>query len=648
MPITYDQTGVTYDASAYTYNGDGFQPTVFPVAGVYIAFTDGPYVASPAWTEVSTYVRGITTHRGRSSDFDQFDTGTAQIILDNRDRRFDPFYTSGPYYGNLIPRRQIRIVGQIGGSTYEVFRGFVAGWPVSWSEAGKDSTVTLQAFDGLGLMANEQVPTDWPHYYTYGATPFAYWQLNDPRAAGTSLEQIENYPWTFGITGTNAAVFREGDAASPAVVGGSTYFDAYIATPPWGDTANIPASITSNPPPSFTFSGFGWNPSGAAWIIEVAWTRRISVSISAAGVLSVTCAVNSGGTLQTKRLGFNAGSLRFNAGIPTHFVVVASTTTGPDWDTLSVYINGQQIAGTTSTTVGGSLFLYQTYMSFQIGAFQEVAFWTRALSASEAQTIGRVAVSNLAETTSARMQRLLDTTDWPSALEAFPASPVGTVAEIGSGSGVIPELQLVADSEGGELYVTKAGVLTMTARRDVFNATRSANVQATITDSGAGLRYGTEIDITYDADNVKNDVTVEFSGNGEVNATNDVTVAAYGAAATTIETQLDSPTSAADLALLELGVEGALVPQLSPIDISPNTAAADWQTILGLELLDRVTFQRTPTVGNQFSRAALINAIDHQIEPGVWRTQVTLSMRYTSPLVCDDPVLGRVDYNYCG
>jgi hypothetical protein len=61
-----------------------------------------------------------------------------------------------------------------------------------------------------------------------------------------------------------------------------------------------------------------------------------------------------------------------------------------------------------------------------------------------------------------------------------------------------------------------------------------------------------------------------------------------------------------------------------------------------------VTFKRTPTVGNQFSRDALINAIDHQVEPGVWRSQMTLSMRYTSPLTCDDSVLGKVDYNYCG
>jgi len=496
-------------------------------------------------------------------------------------------------------------------------------------------------------MANEIVPTDWPDYYTTPTAPLAYWKLNDTRATNTSLEQMKNYVWTFS-GGTQAAVFREGQPASPTTIGGSTYFNDYIAAPPWGSTANIPSSITSNPPPSFTFAGFGWNPSGDTWIISAKWTRGIEVSISSTGVLTVDAAVGAGGALQTTFLRFNAGALRFNPGIPTHFVVVASTTVGPNWDTLTVYINGKQIAGTTSTTVGGSLFLYETFMRFQVGTFQEVAIWTRALTATEAQNLGGAAVASLSETTSARMNRLIGTTDYPAALQGFTASPVATVSEIGSGTGVVPELQLVADSEGGELYVSKTGVLTMTARRDVFNATRSAVSQATFTDSGVGIRYGTELNIEYDADNLKNDITVNYSGDGEVNLYSDAVITGYGAAATTIETQLDSPTSALDLATLELGVEGVLIPQISPIDVSPNTAAADWQTILGLELLDRVTFKRTPTVGNQFDRAALINAIDHQIEPGVWRTQLTLSMRYTSPLICDDPVRGRVDYNYCG
>lgn len=640
MPITYNQTGVTYDAAAYTFDGDGYQPTVFPIAGVYIAFTDGPYVASPAWTEVTQYVRGITTHRGRASDLDQFDTGTAQLVLDNRDRRFDPFYTSGPYYPNgLTPRRQIRIVGQIGGSTYEVFRGFIAGWPVTWSEAGYDSTVTIQCFDALGLMATEVVPTDWAQFYTLALSPRRYYRCNDSRNAGKITDQNNTTtPMNLDVFGTPGFIFE-----TPPMADGLSGNSLYTQV-----DNNLTGIPTNTSEPNLTVCAFVNIITGSTG--STTYGPFTSYTF---GRTFVEFRYNSGGTNGFWITLMNAGTTgrRYTLaappiGTPFHLAVVVTSNSG-GIPSAVIYQNGIQVSPTSTTPVvsgGGS------QESMRIDQFQlsEFAVFTSQLTAAQVAQIYNSCTVRFSETTTARMQRLLDTTDWPAALEGFPASPVGTVAEIGSGTGVIPELQLVADSEGGELYVSKTGVLTMTARRDVFNATRSANVQATFTDSGVGIRYGTELQIQYDADNLKNDITVNYSGDGEVNVYNDTVITGYGAASTTIETQLDSPTSALDLATLELGVEGVLVPQISPIDVSSNTAAADWQTILGLELLDRVNFKRTPTVGNQFNRDALVNAIDHQIEPGVWRTQLTLSMRYTSPLTLDDPVLGRLDYNYLG
>jgi len=642
MPITYDQTGVTYDAAAYTYNGDGYQPTVFPIAGVYISFTDGPYTAAPAWTEVTQYVRSITTHRGRASDLDQFDTGTAQIVLDNRDRRFDPFYTSGPYYPNgLTPRRPVRIVGQIGGQTYEVFRGFVAGWPVTWSEAGKDSTVTIQCFDALGLMANEQVPTDWPRYYTESLSPLHYYKGNDSRGSQT-IKDFGRLPYNLNRLTTSSPFIFEAASQTDGLTGNAIYAPSYSTWPTGGSSAAYPMASTI-----VDFGFTGWitftGSTGNAAIFQVTYGN---------GSVNFTYWQKTGlqpaGTLQ---IFINGTSYGFTYAITQQITATQPIFYAVNFDaatqTLQIKVNDVDVTSTRSADAT-RLSAAQDFVFLQGVTVQDLAIWERKLTATEQTNLYNYGLGRLTETTSARMQRLLDTTDWPAALESFPASPVATVAEIGSGTGVVPELQLVADSEGGELYVSKTGVLTMTARRDVFNATRSAVSQATFTDSGVGIRYGTELNIEYDADNLKNDITVNYSGDGEVNLYSDAVITGYGAAATTIETQLDSPTSALDLATLELGVEGVLIPQISPIDVSPNTAAADWQTILGLELLDRVTFKRTPTVGNQFDRAALINAIDHQIEPGVWRTQLTLSMRYTSPLICDDPVRGRVDYNYCG
>lgn len=635
MPITYNETGVTYDSTSYTWEGERYQPSVFPVAGIFVAWDDGPYVANPVWTEVTTDVRAFQTHRGRSSDFDQFEAGTAQITFDNRNRKYDPFYTAGSLYGKLLPRRQVRVVAQIGGLTYEVFRGFIAGWPVTWSEYGKDSTVTVQCFDALGLMINEQVPTDWYQYYIQQLVPRRYWKCNDSQTTQRIRDRSTNTRLSDLIPFGPADRFFEDTPISDGLIGSSMFMtnsgNSPIIT---GQTANpVDTTITlwtRYRPGSGSAASFYYSNQG----LLISSEYNVSTNVFGIYIDNRT---------NFRRYSCSAAALPSNTPV---FIALRITANAGGTPTGEIYINNVLQSTTTTTGATGGVFL-EEFAQFANNQ-QEIAIFDGLLSTTNMTLLYNIGFARLSETTSARMDRILGTTSWPAALESFPAAPVGTVAEIGSGNGVIAELQLVADSEGGEIYVAKNGVLTMTARRDVFNATRSKNVQATITDSGAGVRYGSEVEIMYDADNLKNDVTVNFSGDGEVFATNAVTIAAYGANAATIETQLDSPTSATDLATLELGVEGVLVPQVSPLDVSANTAAADWQAILSLELLDRVNFRRTPTVGNQFSRDALINAIDHQVEPGQWRTQLTLSMRYTSPLTLDDSVLGRVDYNYLG
>lgn len=646
MPETYNASSVTYDAASVDYDGDPYVSLPFPIVGVYIGWNDGPYVANPGWTEITPYVRAVSTRRGRSDDFEQFDTGTAQLVLDNRDRRFDPFYTSGPYYLKLTPRRQIRIVGQANGVNYDIFRGFVAGWPVTWTDAGYDSTVTIQAFDALGLMAGEVVPTDWPYTYTTSLNPDHYWRADEAQPVTVISDIIGD--WDVTAFGTQPIKPFESSTLGNGLQAGSLF------TVDWRYSAASTETINE-----ITF---------ASWLKLSNYQREISPGVFATsfiayedGLLSVgvsrgnttatlsqllvTAQTLIGTTLYNRIFTFSPPYGSYDE--PFHFALVASSA-GAAAPNLTIYINGEAQTFTSTTSTGATSKTPRRFFQSNYASFQDAASWRRQLTATEISNLYNFGAGRIPETTTARMDRLIATTEWSPLLTGFTSTPAASVSEIGTGTGVVPEMQLVADSEGGSLYVSKAGVLTMTNRTDVFNAPRSSTPQATITDSGAGLKYGTELSIEYDADALSNDVTVTFSGNGEVNAYSDAVIEAYGAAATTIETQLADATSAAQLATRQLGVQGSLVPRISPIDLSVNTSQSDWQTILGLELLDRVTFKRTPTVGNQFSREALVNAIEHTIEPGSWSTSVQLSMRYTSPLICDDDVLGTVDFNYCG
>ena len=101
------------------------------------------------WNDISAYVRNVSIGRGVSREIDQYSAGSATIILSNNDRRFDPTYSSSPYYGQVKPAGAIRVTA--GG--YTQFYGFIDSWSFDYPEQGFDATATVTAFDGLSNLA---------------------------------------------------------------------------------------------------------------------------------------------------------------------------------------------------------------------------------------------------------------------------------------------------------------------------------------------------------------------------------------------------------------------------------------------------------------------------------------------------------------
>jgi hypothetical protein len=60
----------------------------------------------PVWTDVSAYIRSATIKRGSNrvdSPTIRYEAGQAEIVFDNRDRRFDPTNLAGPYTTSFTP-----------------------------------------------------------------------------------------------------------------------------------------------------------------------------------------------------------------------------------------------------------------------------------------------------------------------------------------------------------------------------------------------------------------------------------------------------------------------------------------------------------------------------------------------------------------
>lgn len=118
-----------------------------PSVLIEVAFSTDPASATPVWTDVTAYVKDLTFRTGRQFELDRIVPGALSMTLDNADRRFDPSYTAGAYYPNVLPMRRVRVSGIYGGTTYQRWNGYVERWPVSWAMDTAFTVVT--ATDGF-------------------------------------------------------------------------------------------------------------------------------------------------------------------------------------------------------------------------------------------------------------------------------------------------------------------------------------------------------------------------------------------------------------------------------------------------------------------------------------------------------------------
>jgi len=105
-------------------------------------------LAGDVLVDITGWVRSVDVKRGRSRILEKFTAGSCKIVLDNRERLFDPLMTASPFYGSIVPRKQI-IVSRDG---VPVFTGNVQDWDFGYDVGGND-TASPSSTDGFALVA---------------------------------------------------------------------------------------------------------------------------------------------------------------------------------------------------------------------------------------------------------------------------------------------------------------------------------------------------------------------------------------------------------------------------------------------------------------------------------------------------------------
>lgn len=102
--------------------------------------------------DISDRLLGITTDRGKNEALDRNNAGITTLTLDNSDRTFDPLYSEGPYFGALVPRREIRITAD----TVPVFYGYIEDFDLQY-QPGNRATTRITVADSFSVLANSSI-----------------------------------------------------------------------------------------------------------------------------------------------------------------------------------------------------------------------------------------------------------------------------------------------------------------------------------------------------------------------------------------------------------------------------------------------------------------------------------------------------------
>lgn len=611
-----------------------------PTVRVRIGFVDGPYATAPTWTDVTSYVRSINTSRGRTDDWQNFDSGNATVVLDNRDRRYDPTYAAGPYYGNLLPRRQIRIDATTDAVTYyNIFVGFIDGWPVNLTNAGYDSTVTITCYDALGLLAQDKCPDDWSDSYILSLSPTNYWKLDDtinpaniPTTAGTlSNLQLKNY-------GSNTAGLVASLVSTPTQNVDSLARGIPSKTVTWPISTDYRVTTTTGYTSGAGSLWFTVNDSSGTFYLEGNTSNkylRIGYDATVPNLFIQFSGEAGTGTVTARR---GTYSVRLAPGTAHHLAFSWTGTTYSDF-AITILLDGVLITPTFVNLAGQSGPPTEIQLT---GGKQQVATWSGStLTETQLRTIYQLGNNVLTESTSARFDRIRAQTPFSASLCDTPVSPAGTVADLTPGGAFIKaELQLTSDSEGGELYVNKSGRIVMTSRT-YFETGNSLTNQATF--GVGGIPIGTEMNYYWSAENIRNTLEIGWAGDASYAVSDTDSVNTYGVCQDSYDTSLSTLADVTDLGsyLVGFGKLPRLV--MSAVEVNQALSAAQWVTVLGLELLDRITVVVDEPVGSDLSQIQLIQQIEHDITPGDWRTRILGSSRWTSYFILDESLLDGTD-----
>ena len=307
-----------------------------------------------------------------------------------------------------------------------------------------------------------------------------------------------------------------------------------------------------------------------------------------------------------------------------------------------------------ATWAGTTYELWRGYAdSWDVG-YPDSRYSEVTLSATDAfkvfQAYNRIAVgaAGAGEDSGTRIGRVLDSVSWASTDRDLATGDTTLQATTLEGV-ALDELQLVGESELGELFMDAGGRVVFRNRQAILTDARSNTSQATF---GPGNLPYQDVTLAYDDTTLVNLAQVTREGGATQTAQDDTSIATYLTHTSTQDGLLmENDTEAQSYAqfVVFIGKDPEL--RFTQMVVKPQRDPANlWPQVLGREVGDRITVKLDPPGGGDtISRDVFIRGIEHAASPGSWQTTWTLqSATKYAFFVLNNATLGKLDSNALG
>lgn len=578
----------------------------------------------PSWTDCSDRLRSAKVTRGRRGELDTFREGTASFVVDNRDRVFEPGYSTPPFSGALRPNNRVRLSGD----GVVVFDGFVNSIrPHYVASAPNEAYVEITATDLTKFMARAPLESPLAHEIRADG-PTHWWRCSDPMHSGVMSDS-----GTAGETPTPGVWGEEVRLGAQAIVPGASTSSAQITVAEY-DYANghnpmeirstyiplgtwtIECVFESTTPATITLMQWAGDPlAGNPTVVigqypdtPTGLNREVSVLVSANDA-SYTY----------------LGPVRIAAPL-AH---VALTSFGA---THKLYVNGVLADTQTTTAMCGPLTRCKGgFSNLDPGveyAVAEIAVYDQALSAARLEAHGLAATAPWAnDSTGSRIDRVLDYTAIPAGfrdIDGGDTTALAAVVEALDGDKVVNHARLAELTEQGRLFVSKDGLVTFQSRHSTINVTPVA----TFGDGAGEVPYSGIVE-DFSDDTILNKVTMTRQGGAPQAAENAADIAFQGPQGLDRSSLLyGTDVEAFDAAtyLLDLYVDPRL--RIESLALAAHRSTTVATQCMTREIGDVVTVKRRPPGGGSAQEhVVVIEGVDHQVDVSnaLWSTTFSLS-----------------------